>query len=274
LNLKEILINFQINFAAFDLDGTLLNENGEVFDNIMKGLTLLKNQNIEMFIVTGRTVSSLIDSNIPKEFLELFNENIICNDGIILYNNKTKLIKTYSSIQSTIITKLIEYIGNKNDYALEIDGKIFSPNKRSALKYSMVYKINRGSIIISDPKSSLQEENITKFVIFPKQDEIKKILGFLKKNECNVKKIKFLDALEVTPKETCKATGLLNYLRENRKMRNLNKVISFGDGTNDCTLLKKCIFGISVIGSHPDAVKNSDMHLTQSLGEYLVQSLH
>ncbi|PEC08081.1 HAD-IIB family hydrolase [Bacillus toyonensis] len=272
MNLHKSLKKQKIKFAAFDLDGTLLDANGKLFVNTIQGLIAMRNQDIKMFIVTGRTIDSFLSLSLPIEFLELFNENIICNDGIILYNTKTKLVKSHSSISSDVFLKTIENLTNKNEIVIEIDGKHFSPEKAPALKYSMLFKINRGAITIKEQKIN-STKNLTKIVMFPQQNEVKKIVDSLKNTECNVKELKFLHAIEITPKETCKATGLLNFLSERHNINNLNSVIAFGDGINDCTLLKKSKIGVAVNNSHPKAIENSNVQLNQSLGEYLVQNL-
>ncbi|QPA52723.1 HAD-IIB family hydrolase [Lysinibacillus sphaericus] len=271
--INDILTNNHIKFAAFDLDGTLLNEQGKLIRDVHNGLHNLVCQGIVPFIVTGRSLDSFLSLELSDEFLSLFNENILCSDGNILFNREKKEIKVYSSLKRELLYFIDDYYKNQAEYIVEVDGIHYATSKEAVLKYSMVFSTKRNKIKLLDLQT-LNFNSLTEIIIFPHKKTSEISLPLYIKPWCNTQHMKYFNSTILLPRDICKATGLVNFLKEEFGNQNLNHVIAFGDGRNDTTLLKESKIGIAMNISHEEAIANCDIHLDVSIGEFLNKTLH
>ncbi|WP_144502489.1 HAD-IIB family hydrolase [Bacillus thuringiensis] len=255
------------NVIVFDLDGTLINDEGNPFPEVIEGLRYLKSRGTQLFLATGRSVQSVKELSLPSEFIDLFVESIICNDGNVIYNRITESVKVLKSLAISTINELEEYIGTEADFILQGKEGTFASNNIAAIKYATLYNVKRSGIYVFK-KQNLSLENIFLIIIFPRD---------LKRYQISINKIVYSNQVEflnnkfnrvkILPKDTCKAEGLKMLFKKYKY--SLEGVIAVGNGENDITLLMKCSKGVCVMDS-PDSLKAvSNIHLQQDIGAFL-----
>lgn len=110
-------------------------------------------------------------------------------------------------------------------------------------------------------------DRVTKLFILPKEKI--DIAHLLRDCHCDVADAQFLNAQVVSPKGICKADMLERHLLDCFGESDLNRVIAFGNGHNDRLLLKKARWGLAVQDSQPSAIELCDVHLGESIYNYL-----
>ena len=141
---KETFTLKGFKFAAFDLDGTIVNERGEISQNIEKAILKLRKSGITPIIATGRVLQSYKNLFSSNRYNKLFHNKIVCHDGNILYEEgKLRYLKIDLDFWSIFYS-----LKSSADFVVINNGECFAETKSAALKYSMVYRINRSQIIV------------------------------------------------------------------------------------------------------------------------------
>ncbi|MBJ8030417.1 HAD hydrolase family protein [Bacillus cereus group sp. N21] len=255
-----------IKYAAFDLDGTILDEKGKLFDGVNQGIKLLVSKSITPIIITGRTYDSFRGLRLEKEFLKMFNDIVILNDGNVFFHRGTGSLTIKSVLSSMLFPFIYSLLHDKAEFVIEADGKHYASNRQAVLKYSMIYMVPRNYIHVVN----FNQQNfggITNIFVFP-PDKID-LSMLTKRFACNVAYIDYLNTVVITPSNTCKAVALKKHLREHFDETSLQHIVAFGDGYNDRNMLRNCKIGIAVEKSHKDAVEHCDYHLDQPIGKFL-----
>ncbi|WP_194165589.1 HAD-IIB family hydrolase [Oceanobacillus sp. CFH 90083] len=253
--------------AAFDLDGTIITDNNRVIDGVLRGLESLKKNGITNFIVTGRGINLIKRQSFIRKFEPFIFPKLILNDGNIIYSLNSNKLYILNTINKNYVIGLYNYFKNKADFIIESRGIPFAQNRKSLMKYKMIYNIQTKIALFSN---ITELENITKIYIFP-QKGINRVIedNMLNNNLFIVNKISFLNCYEIKPPFISKDIGLEHLLRI-CAMGNLNNVVSFGDGMNDKTLLNKSKLGIAVMNCEHSVSEICDVKLSVEIGEFLL----
>ncbi|MFJ7405876.1 MULTISPECIES: HAD-IIB family hydrolase [unclassified Lysinibacillus] len=262
---------------AFDLDNTLIDNDGEFYKGIKEVLLELKTNNFELFLVTGRIKFSLFSLPIFNDIREIFNENILSNDGNLhIIHEKDELI---NQIDPLYLNRFISVHNDNYDWIIETNNNLFYTELSSTLILSNFSFIDQSYFMYTtDIKSIINEiKGILNIYAFPKEiltlDEWKN--SFYKIYYPFEKQTLFEKFIKISPKYTDKYNGLNSVLKKNNLL--VKDLISFGNGNNDISLIKNSSVGVAVKNSHPKLIEYSDVHLNEDLSvflkEYLVNKL-
>ncbi|PRP92081.1 MULTISPECIES: HAD-IIB family hydrolase [Bacillus] len=256
----------EIKYAAFDLDGTLLDEKGRLFEGVKQGIELIVKNAITPIIITGRTYNSFCSLDLEKTFLNMFDDVVLLNDGNVSFHRKKELLTIKNKLSNKLFPYLYQIYKGNAEFVVEADGKHYASSRQAILKYSMIYMIPRKYMHLVDLDKEILE-GITNIFVFPqKKIDLSKLT---EQFTCNISDIDFLNAMVITPCNSCKGVALEYHLREYFAEKNLQHVIAFGDGYNDCIMLRNCKVGVAVQRSHEAAIEHSNFHLDQPIGEFL-----
>jgi phosphoserine phosphatase len=250
-------------FAAFDLDGTLLDSNDRELDGIRLGLSRLRRAGLTLTLVTGRSLARLSYIRLSEALLSLLDEWILLSDGDAKANIRRRAFVQVRSIPYDIPVQLTA--AGISDLVIEAGGQHIATSPRAATAFAMAYRIPRKLVKI-EPRA-MPEAAIGRIVAFGAHDEIRASLGGTA--AVNVRRMSAFAATLVHPHSTCKSTALSQHLRNEFGEHSLDHVISFGDGANDAQLLRRSRIGVAVRHSDESAVAAADLHLSVSLGQFL-----
>ncbi|MEI3896113.1 MULTISPECIES: HAD-IIB family hydrolase [Bacillus] len=264
---KETFTLKGFKFAAFDLDGTIVNERGEISQNIEKAILKLRKSGITPIIATGRVLQSYKNLFSSNRYNKLFHNKIVCHDGNILYEEgKITILK---KIDLDFFWSIFYSLKSSADFVVINNGECFAETKSAALKYSMVYRINRSQIIVKS-FDEINLNGLSNVYVFPKDKDKQISINYF--SNYNVKPISYLNAFKITPNVN-KADGLIKLLATDFHEKNLEKVIAFGDGENDVQMLNNCAIGIAVQNSHPAAINCSTYSINIPIEKFIEENL-
>ena len=259
----------QIRFAAFDLDGTLLDDKGRLFEGVVQGIQAVVDHGLLPVVVTGRTLDSFLSLNWEPAFLDLFDDQIVCSDGNLLFHKKTRSLHVRDTLPPDVFPLLWELLRSEADFIVEMGGRHYASTKKAVLQYCMLYLLDRPRVQVAD-FASLPVHEATRIVVFPSREL--KLPDHEAFKSCAVAYLPFLYSILITPDRACKAQGLQEHLRSRYQEPDLSKVIAFGDNLNDCRLLQESGIGVAVQGSHPAANTENDKQQNMPIGDYLLQA--
>lgn len=266
-----------IKLVASDLDGTIIDKAGSIYENNFKAIDDLNQKNINFVVCTGKTYP------IVKGMCTKFNANYgIFGNGNEIINLKTgeeiyKQLLTLEQINSCIsiakenklhvhlytnteiITESLQYMDLRN-YKLQ-QSKVYD----SSLKITIVPDINQ-YLIDNAPQ-------VCKLVISAEKDLSQIKDKILEKEDISVTTIKkygeYKDSiinkeyeyLDISPKNINKDTAL-NILKNYLKIDN-SEVLAIGDNLNDLDMVKNSGIGVAVANSY-DELKSVAKYTTEN----------
>lgn len=233
-----------IKLIALDIDGTLLDDNGNVSPNTILKLKELIEKGIHIVLATGRTHQSA--DNLQKR-LSLDVPIISYNGGKITLPSKGEIFDSKIPVKDAI--KIIEYAEENNVYAKayiddvmyisEEDQDSIDFAKKHGIKYSAIGKL-----------STNIKQDVSMIVFFEKDEELGDIDSLF--GHMNVSITRSMPkAYEFMAKGSTKGNSLRilsDYLGIKRE-----EILAVGNALNDLEMLKFAGVGI--------AMKNSDYAL-------------
>ena len=238
----------------FDLDGTLIRNGFELFDETEYIITNLQKQGHLIFVCTGRG-----DNYVPYKISSLIDGMITLSGARCIYQNKVLFDK---SIDKNIINNLLIHLKNKNiNLFIESNDAIFAIINDSEKDDDEKFMIDlcKKTFVSSDKAINyLTNEKIYKMDI---RYRYKKIIVDLLKKE--LKELKINDAsegwLEISNKNISKGfaiTELMHHLKID-----VEKSVCFGDSENDLSMFETC--GLSIaMGNSLENVKIAADYIT------------
>lgn len=220
----------KIKIIAFDLDGTILNDQGKLSNytkNIISKLPVLK------IIISARALD-----NIQEISHQLNSSGIIYSNGAgIVLDNKTL---TVDYISQTNYQKLIKMLfNNYPEISIKVKGD--------------------QNIFINFENQHEVINNIEKITI--KLSNYDKIISLIKKLKVFNVDVVNQEFIIVTSKQTSKYLALKKII--NTKNLNLNEIIYFGNDLNDLELFKKIPLSVAVDNASSKVI-NEATYLCQS----------
>lgn len=264
---KQLLLQHKV--AAFDLDGTLLKRNGEVFDYVTAGIEYLIKQGIRPLLVTGRSLDSFNSLFLPSSFIDLFFNIILLSNGDVKYNRATTDITIYNGLDTRYVDSFYYELQKSSDFVFEIKGVHYAESIDVALKYCRLFDTQHTYIKIQSFTNKIQS-GLTEIVMFPKAGVDQNFLQRIRFPEAKIHHNE--EYISIVPNSSCKSLGISRLLTEEFTDENftLLDVIAFGDGDNDTGMLSKCRTGIAVRNSTAQAIINADYQLNEDIGLFML----
>jgi hydroxymethylpyrimidine pyrophosphatase-like HAD family hydrolase len=164
-------MNIQIKAFSFDLDGTILNSNGQIPISFISLIYNLINDNRVIVFNTGRSLSEFQKIKIPEDILLYKYTYVVLMNGFVIYNKKI-IIKQFQNLDHE---KLLNFLNDKSHsfsrvilvtekYDVLIASRFLTLVER--LKYSLR---NKKLVLIKGSNKTLQSFKIVKVVGFLKK---------------------------------------------------------------------------------------------------------
>lgn len=244
----------------FDLDGTLLNEESMVDEEVKEALVQLKEKGAVPFIATGRS---------PIEIQHVLKDTVI--DSYLTLNGQYIQFEGEEVYRSVIPKPLIERLKlmtrEKN-----IPLSLYSSDKIRATFYNKTLKKAYNFIHENPPE------------IDNSIDEKEAILMMLLINEDSSIDQSFIDAfpelsfyrntpysVDTTIKGNSKATGI-DALLDSIKMKDI-PVYAFGDGSNDKEMLVRADYSVAMANGLDEVKEVADFVSTSNLDGGIIKGL-
>jgi hypothetical protein len=258
----EPMTTTAVRFAAFDLDGTLLDTMDRPLAGVTEAIAALGRLGIVSFLATGRSPVSLRAAGLDQPLLRVLHPRMVVSDGDGVLDRGSRLFRPLRWLPGIIRDRLLG--AGLTDVATEVDGQYHANSRRAALGVAMAYRIPRANVVVTPGLA--QEGRITRVMVFGASGDLVSLLDGIRHT---ARRLRAFDATLLRPPGTNKARALTALLRLEFGERGLGRVIAFGDGATDAELLKSARLGIAVQNSEPLAVKAADRQLAEPLTSYL-----
>jgi Cof subfamily protein (haloacid dehalogenase superfamily) len=235
-----------------DLDGTLLNDNGQ---HPKKSFDILKNlleNGLPLSIATARSYNSAFQVIGPLDI----NMPILCHNGTFIYDPKSKKFINRFLLPDESLSSIIEIA-----VSYELTPFVYTLKNNAAHVYHAKPKNKASKLYLKDRLTAfdnrfIKDENYQKYKqedcffisilgTFNKMEHIYNIL----KSQDNIAVSLTQDAyhynswwVEIMPKKSGKGSAL-QYLRNLYKPE---KIVCFGDNYNDITMFEEADYGVCV----------------------------
>lgn len=234
---------------AFDLDGTLLEDNGEINPQTIKSLNEAAKKGHKLIIATGRGLSSVLP------FVDQVNvEYLVCSNGSVLFDVKNNKVENLKPLEMDVYEDFLEEAKNNENIFFTASGiqNIFVVNTFKSLeeKYDKNYinELLKGTEPVSDDfaREKIEEDVFIQAAIKSDEKTIKELADKYKikyKDKYNVV-ITNKVYLDINPLNASK------YYALSAALKNLDKssedLICFGDSDNDLDMLKNASKGYAM----------------------------
>ncbi|MEG1287009.1 MAG: Cof-type HAD-IIB family hydrolase, partial [Clostridium sp.] len=234
--------DIMIKLIATDLDGTLLNENGDLpkdFGNILKDLT--SNHNIKFITASGRPYNTL-----KEDFKNFTNDIIFIADNGAFISDCNNIINT-NFIEKRLVTSLISHYRKINKGNLDIIlscidcAYIESTNEKFIAEMEKYYYKKKVVSNIEDVTDNVLKITFCDFNNIKETADI-----YFKPIFENELQISFSGKiwLDITDKHTTKGTGVKTI--QEKYAITIGETMAFGDYYNDITLFEKAYFSYAM----------------------------
>lgn len=249
-----------IKLIATDMDGTLLNDNGNINEKVFDLIHELNEKNIRFAAASGRFYSQLC-----KNFEKVNTDMIFIahNGALVKYNNKGKTLYSNSIDKEEIehVVNLKPQLGEQLFLAGENEAYIVNPSE-DMLSNFVLFKV---PVVILKSFSEIKSP-IYRITYYMEEGVNPHILAYLKKNlndtlEFVVSGDRWIDVMN---KGISKGTAI-RILQEKFKIGEKNTMV-FGDYYNDLTMFKVAHYSYAMQNA-PEDVKKYANFITESNNE-------
>ena len=239
-----------------DLDGTLINNNGELPPVNIQYIKKIMNKGINVALCSGRSFVSL--ARFEKEIgLNIPGCYGVCFNGGIVYNAHTKEIlkETRLNLQTTldILKEIKTAMGNNPvGIGLYLAGKFYVENPSEEITW---YANKSGIEYIQVDHFAQINQDITKILLKGNNEHLKVIANHLI-NIINGKGVAFFSTpniFEIIPLNSGKEQGLA-FLSQKLNIPT-TQIIAVGDQENDLKMIQMAGLGIAVANAITDVKK-------------------
>ena len=259
--------------VAVDLDGTLLNQYGDVTENTKRVIKNVMRKGTQVVLASGRSIDSI--QNISNEIGA--SRYIVAGNGAVLYDieEQKNLYENYIPIEKA--KKIIDICEeNSIFYNIYTNKKIVTKNLRYNVLYYYKENLKKADrkktnidIVdsIQDYVKNMRDEKIMKIFIC---DETAAVFNSIMKKFEEVPNVETLDVSHMSRKVIKKGTleFPIEYYYTEISMKNVDKwnaieflinkmginkdeVIAIGDNMNDKKMIEEAGLGITMEGSTP-----------------------
>lgn len=230
-----------MNIYISDLDGTLLNNNGELSEYTISVLNKLNEHNINFSIATARTPATVV----PILSKVNINLPIIVMNGAAIYDLKSNKYITYNSIPKTTASQILDVLKNNN-----ISGFCYTIDDNHIFAYydeiSNICQANFMNSRLGSPLKTFingpipKDSNIIHFFLMDNKETIMNVYEKIKHID-GLYLIAYEDVynkevytLEIYNEKSSKANAI-KYLMNEFKF---NSLTCFGDNLNDIPMFE------------------------------------
>lgn len=256
----------KIKLVVSDLDGTLLNQNGEISTRFFQQFQELQKQNIHFVAASGRQYQSITHKlESIKDKISIIAEN----GSLVKFNNETKVLFELSKKE---LVRTIEILRKIKGCHIVLCGRnaayIESKNEDFVSKFSEYYAISKN---VEDLTTVINKDAFLKVAVFHFESSEGFILPHLNEIESELKVVvSGQNWLDISHPDVNKghALGLL------QKELNITEeeTMIFGDYNNDLQMLKLGHFSYAMENAHPN-VKKIARFKTKSNSEEGVETI-
>ena len=281
--------------VAVDLDGTLLNQYGEVTENSKRVIKNVTRKGMQVVIASGRSIDSI--KNISKEIGA--SKYIIAGNGAVVYDIKEDKIIYENYIPFNKALNIINICEENSIFYNVYTNKTIVT---SSLRYNVLYYYKENlkkedskktNITIADSipdyLKNMQEEKIMKIFIC---DSTESVFNSIMKKFNEIPNVETLDVSHMSRKVIKKGTTEIpiEYYYTEISMKNVDKwnaieflinkleinkdeVIAIGDNMNDKKMIEEAGFGITMEGSTPTVTEVADYITSDNSNEGVARAL-
>lgn len=262
-----------IKLICLDLDGTLLDPNGEISGEDQEAIREITRQGVEVMISTGRPYVGIPD---PERFAALGIRYALTVNGAAIYTIPDRKLIQEQCLDTEGLPKIFEEIQKKNvyfDFFVGGGGYGYGAKKdlirKIALLESQKEYILRTRTFVENPAEFLRSHDIAvqKVTVDFIEDEKKELIDFE-----DVAKILNRDSrytvvsggcnnLEFTEKGVSKGVALESFAKS--LGITLDEVMAIGDSENDLEIIKMAKYGVAMENAQ-DCVKKEAFFITRS----------
>ncbi|ORX60024.1 hypothetical protein BCR36DRAFT_342292 [Piromyces finnis] len=262
----------KIKLIATDLDGTLLNDEGQVSEKTKEvvGKILKKYPHLHFVIATGRTRQATIYVREALNIINKPNTESITSNGCVIHDSNNKIIYK-NTLPSEYILKFHDLMianpkalyGYTYGDGFVVFDEIFAKKLREIIKENVTVMEEEEHINKVKSGEMADINKVSYMGFFAGQETMKKLEKL--KEEYNLEKAQYDSIIvEYMPHGTNKGTGLAQLI----KNLNISKdeVIAFGDGGNDIEFLQNAGWPIAMENAR-DVLKPFAKYIAKSNSE-------
>ncbi|MFJ8823120.1 HAD family hydrolase [Streptomyces sp. NPDC102467] len=251
-----------VRFAAFDLDGTLLDTRGRLRPQLADRLAELAASGLAPLVVSGRAVRSFRELPLARLPSSVLEDEVLLGDGAVVLRRSTGQVTALRRLPAGVVRTLVD--AGARDFVAEADGELVSSSRRAALLYTRMYALGRSAVTV-DAQSAPARGELTGITVFDAPEDLARRLAVRHDTD----RIGPFAALLIRPRGTCKASGLAAHLANRAGRPGLDAVTAFGDAFNDACLLASCRLGVAVEGADEACARSAHICLDQPLADFL-----
>jgi Cof subfamily protein (haloacid dehalogenase superfamily) len=255
-----------VKLVVSDMDGTLLNDKGEVSTRFFELFKKLQQQNILFCAASGRQYDSIIDKLAAiKDDIYVIAEN----GGIAKKADKILLLKALNTKKVINVLPVLRNIKNANIVLCSQDTAFIESNDVDFINYFQEYY--HSYTIVDDLIEVAKITSILKIAVHhpsSSEDFIYPEIKHLK--EDYLLKVSGQNWLDISDDKANKG----NALREVQKLLNISKeeTMVFGDYLNDIEMLQEATFSFAMANAHNDVTKIAN-YATRSNNNFGVENV-
>jgi hydroxymethylpyrimidine pyrophosphatase-like HAD family hydrolase len=253
-------------YAVFDLDGTLLDKDETVSEATVAGLHRLKERGLALIVASGRSPYLVGQLNLAPALLDLFEPTMVLRDGNILWHRPTESIQEMRTVSGDVVPALLA--AGVAHFVVDTGLRLVATSPLAALRYALFYQCRRSAIELSDRPPHTP---VTKVTVYTDLDETRRALPGI--DGCQINDDAERRRCTIVPAGSCKVIGLSKLMARAYGEPTLDRVMAFGDGSNDACLLGAVGRGVAMALSHPDTVRSAALQLSGTLARYLNEEL-
>lgn len=256
----------KIKTIVFDIDGTLINDDGKISKKTKDAIIEVQNKGIHIILASGRPFKSML--SLAKELnLDLHKGIIICNNGALAYDTKASKVLFETPIKHDLVLEVIRQIENKPIVPMIEKGD-----------YMLVKDINSGKINLFGKEIDIirRESEFGKFILKEVKDienhldhNINKLLTIIEpeKLEDIIKDFQkiFSDRLHVVQTSPYFMEFVMPEVSKSYGLKKLGidreSLMAFGDSMNDKEMLLYSKYPIAM-GNALKSVKDISYYIT------------
>ncbi|MGL4950010.1 MAG: HAD-IIB family hydrolase [Anaeroplasmataceae bacterium] len=250
-----------IKMIVFDMDGTILNNEGNLSNNTIEYLKLLKNEGYIIIFASGRPFMSLLKS---ANLLD-FDFPLISENGAYLSTPSCDIEKSFASI---CINDFLNIFKFSKEHIVSsfysVKNEIFIYNRLDKLE--TFYNITESTVVHNGPFDNIDNLKEPNGVIFIVKTEFKDLFeNYIKTNfydRLNLRCAGFdiKNAVYELSSSSSNKSIAVNFLLDHYNLLN-EQMICFGDGENDIDMLKMSINSVAMKNAS-DNVKSCSNFIT------------
>ena len=239
----------KVKLVVSDMDGTLLNQNGEVSPLFFELFEKLKSKNIHFAAASGRQYNSIVKK------LDTIKEDIFViaeNGGIVKQKDEILLI---NKIKSEKLTQLVPFLrGIKNTYIVLCGKENAYIETKDEAFIEMFQEYYATFKIVDDLLEVINETDFLKIAIYHFESSESYIYPKVKALETDfLIKISGQHWLDISDGNSNKGIGL--NLVQKRLNITAAETMVFGDFHNDIEMMEQAHFSFAMENSHKDIKK-------------------